>query len=134
MTLSPLALLREWPARTDGAALREFVFIGSRIDLPALERHVLPTAQEMGAAVTVLGAAAPGAEPAALSRSGRTLALIETTDPDPLPELTLLVGEAHVVAAFGGGAPAARTRPWTVLSGGPEGCPGRWPTWARGCV
>ena len=123
MTLSPLALLREWPARTDGAALREFVLIGNRLDLPTLERHVLPTAQERGAAVTVLGATAPGAEPAALSRPDRTLALVEADIPDPLPELALLVGESHVVAAFGGGAPAAKKRPWTVLSGGPEGVP-----------
>lgn len=123
MTLSPLALLREWPARTEDTALQEFVLIGNRIDLPALERHVLPTAQEMGAAVTVLGAAAPGAEPAALSRPDRTLALIEADVPDPLPELALLVGESHVVAAFGGGAPAAEQRPWTVLSGGPQGVP-----------
>ena len=123
MTLSPLALLREWPARTDDTALQEFVLIGNRLDLPTLERHVLPTAREMGAATTVLGATAPGAEPAALSRPDRALALIEADVPDPLPELALLVGGAHVVAAFGGGAPAAEQRPWTVLSGGPQGVP-----------
>ncbi|MBR8743983.1 hypothetical protein [Nocardiopsis sp. MG754419] len=135
MSVSPLALLREWPSRTDGSALHEFVLIGTDLDLPALERDVLPAAHEKGAAVTVLGAAAPGAEPAAVSRPDRTLALIERTTPHPLPELVLLVGDGHVTAAFGGGAPAAPRRPWTVVRGGPEGVPWAFDdlgAWLRG--
>ena len=137
MTASPLALLREWPSRTDGSALREFLLVGSRIDLPFLERDVIPTARETGAAVTVLGAAEPGSEPAALSRPDRTLALIEHTAYEPLPELVVLLGDEHVTVGFGGGAPGAGRRPWTVLRGSPGGVP--WAlaelgTWLRGCA
>ncbi|AFR09432.1 VOC family protein [Nocardiopsis alba] len=125
MSVSPLALLREWSSRTDGAALRGFLLIGSEPDLPEVERNVVPAAREMEASVAVLGAAAPGTEPAAVFRPERSLALIERSGPDPLPELVLLVGDEHVVAAFGGGAPGLDLdrRPWSVLRGGPEGVP-----------
>lgn len=123
MSASPLALLREWPSRTNGSALHEFLLVGSHIDLPSLERDVIPTARESGAAVTVLGAADPGAEPAALSRPERTLALIEHTTYEPLPELVLLLGDGHVTVGFGGGAPSAGQRPWSLLRGTPDGVP-----------
>lgn len=136
MSVSPLALLHEWTSRTDGAPLSEFLLVGTEIDLPALEADVVPAARELGAAVTVLGTAAEGAEPAAVQRPGRTYALIERLVPDLLPELALLVGEEHVAAAFGAGAPGTADRSWTVLRGGPEGVP--WAlaelgVWLRRC-
>lgn len=134
MSVSPLALLREWPSRTDGSALHEFLLVGSHIDLPVLEREVIPAASELGAAVTVLGATRAGSAPAALSRPDRTLALIEHTAYEPLPELVLLVGEGHVVAGFGGGAPGVERRPWTLLRGTPDGVPwalAETATWLR---
>lgn len=136
MSVSPLALLHEWTSRTDGAPLREFLLVGTEIDLPALEERVVPLAQELGATVTVLGTASEGAEPAAVQRPDRAYALIERTTPDLLPELALLVGEEHVAAAFGSGAPGSRNRSWTVLRGGPDGVP--WAlaelgAWLRGC-
>ncbi|WP_017586749.1 hypothetical protein [Nocardiopsis ganjiahuensis] len=136
MSVSPLALLHEWTSRTDGAPLREFVLVGTEIDLSALEEGVVPSARGLGATVTVLGAAAEGAEPAAVQRPDRMYALVERTAPDVLPELALLVGDEHVAAAFGSGAPGAENRSWTVLRGGPDGVP--WAlaelgVWLRGC-
>ncbi|GAB3730146.1 phospholipase D-like domain-containing protein [Nocardiopsis nanhaiensis] len=136
MSVSPLALLHEWTSRTDGAPLREFLQVGTEIDLPALEEGVVPAAMELGAAVTVLGAASQGAAPAGVQRPGQVYALVERSSPDLLPELALLVGDEHVAAAFGGGAPGTRNRSWTVLHGGPEGVP--WAlaelgVWLRSC-
>lgn len=137
MSVSPLDLLHEWTSRTDGAPLGEFLLVGTEIDLPALEEDVVPAARDLGASVTVLGAAAEGAEPAAVQRPGRTYALIERAVPAPLPELALLVGAEHVAAAFGSGAPGTADRSWTVLRGGPEGVP--WAlaelgVWLRRCA
>ncbi len=136
MSVSPLALLHEWTSRTDGAPLREFLLVGTVIDLPALEEDVVPAARGLGATVTVLGAAAEGAEPAAVQRPDRVYALVERTAPDLLPELALLVGDEYVAAAFGAGAPGTENRCWTVLRGGPDGVP--WAlaelgVWLRGC-
>ncbi|GAA1106891.1 hypothetical protein [Nocardiopsis metallicus] len=136
MSVSPLALLHEWTSRTDGAPLSEFLLVGTEIDLPVLEADVVPAARELGAWATVLGAAAEGAEPAAVQRPDHTYALIERVVPDPLPELALLVGEEHVAAAFGAGAPGTANRSWTVLRGGPDGVP--WAlaelgVWLRRC-
>lgn len=136
MSVTPLALLHEWTSRTDGAPLHEFLLVGTEIDLPALEENVVPLAQGLGATVTVLGAASEGAEPAAVQRPDRVYALIDRTTPDLLPELALLVGEEHVAAAFGSGAPGSQNRSWTVLHGGPDGVP--WAlaelgVWLRGC-
>lgn len=136
MSVSPPDLLHEWTSRTDGAPLREFLLVGTEIDLPALEENVVPLARELGAAVTVLGAAAEGAETAAVQRPDQVYALVERSVPDLLPELALLVGDEHVAAAFGSGAPGTENRSWTVLRGGPDGVP--WAlaelgVWLRGC-
>ncbi|GHC81746.1 hypothetical protein GCM10007079_22020 [Nocardiopsis terrae] len=136
MSVSPLALLHEWTSRTDGAPLREFLLVGTEIDLPALEEGIVPAALGLGAAVTVLGAAAEGEDPAGVQRPDRVYALIDRTCHDLLPELALLVGDEYVAAAFGSGAPGTWDRAWTVLRGGPEGVP--WAlaelgVWLRGC-
>lgn len=116
MSVSPLALLHEWNARTDGAPLREFLLVGTVMDLSALEDGLVPVAQGLGAAVTVLGTAS---EEASVGRPDRTYALIDRS----VPDLALLLGDEHVVAAFGSGSPTAEDRVWTVVRGGPDGVP-----------
>ncbi|MEU3018684.1 hypothetical protein ABZ635_14960 [Nocardiopsis sp. NPDC007018] len=116
MSVSPLTLLHEWTARTDEAPLREFLLVGRVVDLSALERELVPAAQDLGAAVTVLGTAD---EEALVRRPDRVYALVDR----PVPDLALLLGDEHVVAAFGSGPPSGGERVWTVLRGGPDGVP-----------
>ncbi|QVJ02906.1 hypothetical protein KGD82_12340 [Nocardiopsis eucommiae] len=116
MSFSPLALLHEWNARADAAPLREFLLVGAVMDLSAVEEDLVPAAQDRGAAVTVLGTAA---EEASVVRPDRTYALIERS----VPDLALLLGDEHVVAAFGSGSATDEDRVWTVLRGGPDGVP-----------
>ncbi|WP_049576134.1 hypothetical protein [Nocardiopsis sp. SBT366] len=116
MSVSPLTLLNEWSARTNEAPLREFLLVGTVMDLSALEGGLVPAAQDLGAFVTVLGTAA---EEASVRRPDRTYALIDR----PVPDLALLLGDEHVVAAFGSGSPTTEDRVWTVLRGGPDGIP-----------
>ena len=51
---SPLALIRQWQQRTDGARLLEVLITGYTLDLVFFEKRCLSMARGLGARITVL--------------------------------------------------------------------------------
>lgn len=119
---SPTTLLREWHERADGAPLHEALFLGLRVDLPSLERNVVPAARALSARVAVFGDGAQGPhDPAGIRTAGRDYlhAPVVVADGSLRAALVVLIGEHACRVAVGGGDPA---RPgwdddalWTVV-------------------
>ncbi|WP_026405346.1 hypothetical protein [Actinomadura rifamycini] len=144
---SPLTLLGEWRDRADEADLHDLVLLGFTVDLPFLEKTLIPTARALGARVTVLGDAAQGLyDPVDVRSAGRSyfhgLAACRGAFH---PKLALLIGADEAVAAIGSGNPTMagwgyNDELWTVLCGRDDGAPvalqelGLWLTALDGAV
>ncbi|TYK44603.1 hypothetical protein [Actinomadura decatromicini] len=121
---SPLTLLGEWRDRTDEAELHELLLLGFTVDLPFLEKTLIPTARALGARVTVIGDAGQGLyDPVDVRMAGRAyfhgLAACRGSFH---PKLALLIGAHEAVAAIGSGNPTMagwgyNDELWTVLRG-----------------
>ncbi|REE95641.1 hypothetical protein [Thermomonospora umbrina] len=130
---SPLTLLGGWRDRADAADLHELLLLGFTVDLPFLEKTLVPTARVLGARVTVVGDAAQGLyDPVDVRMAGRAYfhGLAACRDGAFHPKLALLIGADDVVAAIGSGNPTMagwgyNDELWTVLRGrvshAPEG-------------
>ncbi|TDB85675.1 hypothetical protein E1264_20420 [Actinomadura sp. KC216] len=127
---SPLALLGEWRDRTDEAELHELLLLGFTVDLPFLEKTLVPTARALGARITVIGDAGQGLyDPVDVRMAGRSyfhgLAACRGAFH---PKLALLIGAREAVAAVGSGNPTMagwgyNDELWTVLRGYETGAP-----------
>ncbi|TDD40562.1 hypothetical protein E1287_00905 [Actinomadura sp. KC06] len=127
---SPLTLLGEWRDRTDEAELHELLLLGFTVDLPFLEKTLIPTARALGARITVIGDAGQGLyDPVDVRMAGRSyfhgLAACRGSFH---PKLALLIGAHEAVAAVGSGNPTMagwgyNDELWTVLRGHETGAP-----------
>ena len=103
---SPATLLREWHERADGAPLHEALFLGLRVDLPSLERNVVPAARALSARVAVFGDGAQGPhDPAGVRTAGRDYlhAPVVVAGGSLRAALVVLIGEHACRIAVGGG-------------------------------
>ncbi|MCQ0010909.1 hypothetical protein [Actinomadura madurae] len=144
---SPLTLLGEWRDRTDEAELHELLLLGFTVDLPFLEKTVIPTARALGARITVIGDAGQGLyDPVDVRMAGRSYfhGLVACRGSFH-PKLALLIGAHEAAAAIGSGNPTMagwgyNDELWTILRGHENDAPetfrelGRWLTALSGPV
>lgn len=136
---SPLTLLGEWRDRTDEAELHELLLLGFTVDLPFLEKTVIPTARALGARITVIGDAGQGLyDPVDVRMAGRSYfhGLVACRGSFH-PKLALLIGAHEAAAAIGSGNPTMagwgyNDELWTILRGHENDAPRRSGSWADG--
>lgn len=125
---SPLTLLLDAAERDEGAV--EVLSMSFTLDLGFFERTALSMAQALGARVTVVGdASVVRHDPRAVRRAGRSyLAGLASCRGSFHPKLVVIAGEATAIVAIGSGNLTLagwqdNHEIWTVLRGGPDGCP-----------
>lgn len=104
---SPLALIRQWQQRADGARLTEVLITGYTLDLAFFEKRCVPMARGLGARVTVLADAHEAIhDPADVRLAGTAYQHANVSCRGAFhPKLTVLVGEDDVWVAIGSGNP-----------------------------
>ena len=104
---SPLALIRQWQQRTDGARLLEVLITGYTLDLVFFEKRCLSMARGLGARITVLADAHEAIhDPADVRLAGTSYQHANVSCRGAFhPKLAVLVGEEDVWIAIGSGNP-----------------------------
>jgi|GEM_PF-7068090 len=104
---SPLALIRQWQQRADGARLLEVLITGYTLDLVFLEKRCISMARGLGARVTVLADAHEAIhDPADVRLAGTAYQHANVSCRGAFhPKLAVLVGEEDVWIAIGSGNP-----------------------------
>ncbi|MBX7447202.1 hypothetical protein GR927_04315 [Mycolicibacterium sp. 3033] len=104
---SPLALIRQWQQRPDGARLLEVLVTGYTLDLPFFEKRCVQMARGLGARITVLADAHQAVhDPADVRHAGVSYQHASVSCHGAFhPKLAVLVGEDDVWFAIGSGNP-----------------------------
>lgn len=104
---SPLALIRQWQQRADGARLLEVLITGYTLDLVFFEKRCISMARGLGARVTVLADAHEAVhDPADVRLAGTSYQHANVSCRGAFhPKLAVLVGEEEVWIAIGSGNP-----------------------------
>ncbi|OBG23490.1 hypothetical protein A5765_18825 [Mycolicibacterium celeriflavum] len=104
---SPLALIRQWQQRADGARLLEVLITGYTLDLAFFEKRCVSMARGLGARVTVLADAHEAIhDPADVRLAGTAYQHANVGCRGAFhPKLAVLVGEEDVWVAVGSGNP-----------------------------
>ncbi|WP_370500591.1 hypothetical protein NWT09_05190 [Mycolicibacterium sp. jd] len=127
---SPLALIRQWQQRADGARLLEVLITGYTLDLVFFEKRCVSMARGLGARVTVLADAHEAIhDPADVRLAGTSYQHANVSCPGAFhPKLAVLVGEEDVWVAIGSGNPTTsgwghNDELWLVLRSGRHRAP-----------
>lgn len=122
---SPLTLVDQWRGRADGVPLRELVILGFTLDLPFLERFLVPQARQLGARITVVTDADQVLHDAVDVRFAGHAYQVGAVSVSRAfhPKLAVLVGDEDVWAAVGSGNPTMagwghNHELWAILRGG----------------
>ncbi|TMS54784.1 hypothetical protein [Mycobacterium sp. DBP42] len=104
---SPLALIRQWQLRADGASLLEVLITGYTLDLAFFEKRCVSLARGLGARITVLADAHQSVhDPADVRLAGTSYQHANVGCQGAFhPKLAVLVGEEDVWVAIGSGNP-----------------------------
>jgi hypothetical protein len=104
---SPLALIRQWQQRPDGARLLEVLITGYTLDLAFFEKRCVSMARGLGARITVLADAHQAVhDPADIRHAGVSYQHASVSCQGAFhPKLAVLVGEDDVWIAIGSGNP-----------------------------
>jgi hypothetical protein len=104
---SPLALIRQWQQRPDGARLLEVLITGYTLDLAFFEKRCVSMARGLGARITVLADAHQAVhDPADIRHAGVSYQHASVSCRGAFhPKLAVLVGEDDVWIAIGSGNP-----------------------------
>ncbi|MDV3136762.1 hypothetical protein [Mycobacterium sp. 29Ha] len=104
---SPLALIRQWQQRADGARLSEVLITGYTLDLAFFEKRCVSMARGLGARVTVLADSHEAIhDPADVRLAGTAYQHANVSCRGAFhPKLAVLVGEDDVWVAIGSGNP-----------------------------
>lgn len=104
---SPLALIRQWQQRADGARLTEVLITGYTLDLAFFEKRFVSMARGLGARVTVAADAHEAIhDPADVRLAGTAYQHANVSCRGAFhPKLAVLVGEDDVWIAIGSGNP-----------------------------
>lgn len=104
---SPLALIRQWQQRPDGARLLEVLITGYTLDLAFFEKRCVSMARGLGARITVLADAHQAVhDPADVRHAGVSYQHASVSCRGAFhPKLAVLVGEDDVWIAVGSGNP-----------------------------
>ena len=104
---SPLALIRQWQQRVDGARLLEVLITGYTLDLAFFEKRLVSMARGLGARITVLADAHQAVhDPADVRLAGMSYQHANVSCRGAFhPKLAVLVGEEDVWIAIGSGNP-----------------------------
>ncbi|OBF48779.1 hypothetical protein [Mycolicibacterium monacense] len=104
---SPLALIRQWQQRADGARLIEVLITGYTLDLAFFEKRCVSMARGLGARLTVLADAHEAIhDPADVRLAGTAYQHANVSCRGAFhPKLAVLVGEDDVWVAIGSGNP-----------------------------
>lgn len=104
---SPLALIRQWQQRPDGARLLEVLITGYTLDLAFFEKRCVSMARGLGARITVLADAHQAVhDPADVRHAGVSYQHASVSCRGAFhPKLAVLVGEDDVWIAIGSGNP-----------------------------
>ncbi|GFG67084.1 hypothetical protein MKUB_45740 [Mycobacterium kubicae] len=104
---SPLALIRQWQQRADGARLLEVLITGYTLDLVFFEKRCVSMARGLGARITVLADAHEAIhDPADVRLAGTSYQHANVSCRSAFhPKLAVLVGEDDVWIAIGSGNP-----------------------------
>jgi type IV pilus biogenesis protein CpaD/CtpE len=104
---SPLALIRQWQQRADGARLLEVLITGYTLDLPFFEKRCVSMARGLGARITVLADVHQAVhDPADVRHAGVSYQHASVSCRGAFhPKLAVLVGEDEVWLAIGSGNP-----------------------------
>lgn len=104
---SPLALIRQWQQRPDGARLLEVLITGYTLDLAFFEKRCVSMARGLGARITVLADAHQAVhDPADVRHAGVSYQHASVSCRGAFhPKLAVLIGEDDVWIAIGSGNP-----------------------------